>query len=77
MKKLSNLVNTHSGCMAILMVVVVYFLALAISWLITCGIIKLITMCFGWAFSWPIATGVWLLMILGKSVFGRSVTVKK
>lgn len=47
----------------------------AISWLITCGIIKLITICFGLAFSWAIATGIWLILCLLKSVF--SVTVKK
>ena len=47
----------------------------AISWLITCGIIKLITICFGLTFSWAIATGIWLILCLLKSVF--SVTVKK
>ena len=34
-----------------------------ISWIVTCGIIKLITMCFGWKFSWAIATGIWLSLI--------------
>ena len=46
-----------------------------ISWIITCGIIKLITICFGLTFSWAIATGIWLILCLLKSVF--SVTVKK
>ena len=32
------------------------------SWISTCGIIKLITMCFGWKFKWSIATGIWLVM---------------
>lgn len=57
--------------MAILLLAICY----AISWLITCGIIKLITICFGLAFSWAIATGIWLILCLLKSVF--SVTVKK
>lgn len=46
-----------------------------ISWIITCGIIKLIMVCFGLTFSWAIATGIWLILCLLKSVF--SVTVKK
>ena len=46
----------------------------AISWLITCGIFYLITLCFGLEFSWLTATGVWLIMVLLRSIF--SVTVK-
>lgn len=34
------------------------------SWIITCGIIKLITLCFGLPFSWSIATGIWLIICL-------------
>lgn len=40
-----------------------------ISWIATCGIIKLITMCFGWDFSWRIATGIWLIICLLESAF--------
>ena len=49
----------------------------AFSWICTCGLIKLITLCFGWAFSWAIATGIWLVMILLKSIFSHNTTVKK
>ena len=49
----------------------------AVSWLATCGIIKLVTLCFGWEFSWSIATGIWLLMCLARTVFKNDVTVKK
>lgn len=49
----------------------------AFSWIVTCGIIKLITMCFGLAFSWGIATGIWLIWILLKSLFSNNVTIKK
>lgn len=44
----------------------------AISWLITCGIFYLITLCFGLEFSWLTATGVWLVMILLKSIFNTT-----
>lgn len=57
--------------LAFLMIVAVY----AVSWLITCGIIYLITLCFSLEFTWLMATGVWLVILLLKGVF--NVTVKK
>ena len=61
----------------IVSVVIILFFALCygISWIVTCGIIKLITMCFGLEFSWAIATGIWLIICILKSIF--NVTVKK
>lgn len=41
-----------------------------VSWAIVCGIIKLITMCFGLGFSFKVATGIWLVFVLLKFVFG-------
>ena len=38
------------------------------SWLITCGIIYLITLCFGLQFKWIIATGIWLVIFLIKLI---------
>lgn len=49
-------------------VVAIIIACYALSWLATCGIIKLITMCFGWTFKWSVATGIWLVMILLKTV---------
>jgi hypothetical protein len=46
----------------ILLIIIAY----AISWLATCGLIKLITLCFGWTFNWLIATGIWLILCLLK-----------
>lgn len=44
-------------------------LVMALSWLLTCGIVYLITLCFGWGFSWAIATGIWLILLLiGKRI---------
>ena len=43
----------------------------AISWAITVGIIKLITMCFSIGFSLPIATGIWLILCLLNLVFHK------
>lgn len=39
------------------------------SWIFTCGIIKLITMCFGLSFTWAMATGIWLIILILKSIF--------
>lgn len=47
----------------------------AVSWLVTCGIVYLITLCFGWTFTWSVATGIWLVTILMRTIF--NVTVKK
>ena len=72
MSKLKEKV-TEGGIVAL--IAIVMFLVLgAISWLITCGIFYLITLCFGLEFSWLTATGVWLVMVLLRSIF--SVTVK-
>lgn len=54
------------GCiLAVLFIIFVY----ALSWIVTCGLIKLITLCFGWAFSWAIATGIWLVILIIKTIF--------
>lgn len=42
---------------------------LAISWIGTVGIVKLITMCFDWTFSWKWATGIWLILCILSSTF--------
>lgn len=52
-------------------VILIVLAALIASWLLTCGIIFLICLCFGWAFSFAIATGIWLILCLLGSVFSR------
>ena len=44
---------------------------LVLSWALTCGIIKLITLCFGLTFSLAIATGIWLVLWLLGSTFKK------
>lgn len=70
-KSTVKLIGTGIG--VLLAVVVAY----ALSWIVTCGLIKLITMCFGLTFSWTIATGIWLIWLMLKSLFSNTVTVKK
>ena len=60
----------------VLIVAVVVITLYGISWICTCGIIKLITLCFGWTFKWPVATGIWLIMFLLSSVFKTTVKTR-
>lgn len=55
--------------------ILIFVLLMGLSWIITCGLIKLITLCFGLTFSWAIATGIWLVMCLLN--FGIKITVNK
>ena len=64
----------HGGIVAALTILIVAICS-GISWIALCGIIKLITMCFGWEFSWAISTGIWLILLILQSIF--NVTVKK
>lgn len=44
----------------------------ALSWAFCVGLMKLITMCFSWPFSLPVATGIWLILCLLKLLFYKS-----
>lgn len=58
-----------TGC---IVAIIVLLLASGLSWILTCGILYLISLCFSLAFSWSIATGIWLVLFLLSSFF-RSV----
>ena len=65
---------TKSGVTAVIAITIFAFFC-GLSWITTCGIIKLITMCFGLTFKWSIATGIWLIICILRSIF--NITVKK
>ena len=48
-----------------------------LEWITTVGIIKLITMCFGWTFKWSVATGIWLIICILQSIFKSNINVKR
>lgn len=52
------------GGMTTIVIIAILVLSYVVSWFATCGIIKLITMCFGLTFKWSVATGIWLLIFL-------------
>ena len=66
-KKLKN--KIAEGGAAILVAIAIIAVCYGLSWIVTCGIIKLITMCFGWTFKWSIATGIWLIICILRSIF--------
>lgn len=66
----------QGGIMAVV-VILLLVVCYGISWIATCGIIKLITMCFGLEFSWAIATGIWLIICILKGIFNVRVNNKK
>lgn len=45
-------------------VVVVVALAFGLSWGIVCGLVKLVTLCFGWTFNLAYATGIWIILLI-------------
>lgn len=73
MKKLVTFLGmclgTGLGCMAAL---IVFVLIAGFSWLVTCGIVYLITLCFGFTFSWITSTGIWLVIICIGGIFRTS-----
>ena len=48
---------TKGGAIAVI-VITILAVCYGLSLIVTCGIIKLITMCFGLTFKWSIATGI-------------------
>ena len=66
-KNLKN--KIAEGGAAILVAIAILVVCYGLSWIVTCGIIKLITMCFGWTFSWTIATGIWLIIFILRLIF--------
>ena len=54
------------NCLGFILVIILTYL---VSWATTCGVIYLITLCFGIGFSLPMATGCWLIIILIGTIF--------
>lgn len=44
--------------------ILVAIAVIAFSWIVTCGFVKLIFMCFAFTFTWKIATGIWLTLLM-------------
>ena len=51
--------------------VFIFIAAAVCSWLFTCGIVKILTLCFGLDFSWGVATGIWIIWWIFNSIFNK------
>ena len=74
MSKNKKIITTSGS--ALLLTIILLVVAFGVSWILTCGVIKLITLCFGWQFKWSIATGIWLVMCLARTVFKNNSSSK-
>jgi hypothetical protein len=53
------------GTLTIIIAIIIAIIAvIGGSWLVACGIVKLITLCFNLTFSWKIATGIWFMYMV-------------
>lgn len=71
MSKRSKLIVSKLA--AAIVIILIFVISFGLSWIVTCGVIKLITMCFGLAFKWSIATGIWLILCLLRGSFNATV----
>lgn len=74
-KKNYKISKFKKGGATAVIVITILAACYGLSWIATCGIIKLITMCFGLTFKWSIATGIWLIIFILRSIF--NITVKR
>jgi hypothetical protein len=72
---MSNLKEKLKDIATTVIVITILAVCYGLTWIATCGIIKIVTMNFGLTFKWSIATGVWLIICILGLVF--AVTVKK
>lgn len=53
-----------------ILIILIVLAGLGVSWLIVCGLTKLICWCFGITYTWKIGTGVWLILSLFSAALG-------
>lgn len=66
---MKKILNTLKGFTMVFPGIIAIPIIYILEWLISCGIIKLITLCFSLNFSWLVATGIWLILKLLHSCF--------
>jgi len=63
--------KVKNGVIATLAIILILAILLGVDYCLTVGIIYLICKCFGWKFTFAIATGVWLIINLLVVIFKR------
>lgn len=49
--------------------IIALVIVMVISFLVTAGLIKVLSLCFGFIFSWKLALGIWVILIMLKPLF--------
>lgn len=49
--------------------IVILMSSMFLDWLIATGLVKLLSLCFGFTFSFKVATGIWLVILILRSIF--------
>lgn len=52
-----------------ILIILIIGVLIGVSWVVTCLLVKLVAWCFGLAFSWKVATGIWVVLFILKSTF--------
>lgn len=58
--------------LAVVLTALIVIAFYALSWIATCGLIKLLTMCFGLTFKWGWATGIWIILAILQAIFSKN-----
>lgn len=64
--------NKKSKFKEVIGIIVAIIMVLGISWILFCGIAKIITLLLGWKFSWKVVTAIWLILGILVNYFGRN-----
>lgn len=51
--------------------IVISLITVIVSFLVNAGVVKLLSLCFGFAFSWKLALGIWLVSLALKNIFRK------
>lgn len=49
--------------------IVILMSSMFLDWLIAIGLVKALSLCFGFTFSFKVATGIWLVILILESIF--------
>lgn len=69
---MKNKKNTLKKVIGIIVAIIIVLGILGISWILFCGIAKIITLLLGWKFSWRVVTAIWLILGILFNYFGRN-----
>lgn len=53
-------------------IIIVLVISIFLSWLVTCSLVWLVCKCFSLAFSWKIATGMWIVFLIARWIISAA-----